>query len=190
VAVADLADNQLATFFDGTLTLDDDAAGHGWFIDTSPGDDREFFRGGAVMTAKPQGQAAGRIDMLSVLAHELGHAMGLGHADGGVMAETLLPGQRAVPERWYGATEGLPSAAAALGPRPAIDWSQEASQARTLAPATRHTLAGGTALRSAVPTWQERFTTELGAASAARPNAALKVTLTPAPELAERVSML
>src|SRR5262249_10303470 len=58
-----------------------DAAGWGWFTDASPG-------------ATP---AAGRMDLLTVVEHELGHVL-FGVQDGtGLMEATLAPGIRLFP---------------------------------------------------------------------------------------------
>ena len=72
------------------ITVDSDAAGWGWFTDASTGSDRLFPNGNA-LAGSP---AAGRIDLVSVLEHELGHALGLEHKDGGVMDASLAPGVR------------------------------------------------------------------------------------------------
>jgi hypothetical protein len=52
----------------GIVLIDDDAAGHGWFVDATPGDDAEFSSGGAV---------EGKVDLLTAVMHELGHELGL-----------------------------------------------------------------------------------------------------------------
>jgi hypothetical protein len=75
---------------DRTIILDSDAAGYGWFIDATASDDSEF----AV-----NGTAAGDMDLLSVVMHEMGHILGFGHQTAneqlsGIMAEYLTAGTR------------------------------------------------------------------------------------------------
>ena len=79
------------------IALDATAAGHGWFIDYTPTSTREF-----LPTSNPNEwvaaglEAEGKMDMLTVLLHEYGHALGLDHtADAhDFMAATLQPGVR------------------------------------------------------------------------------------------------
>jgi hypothetical protein len=119
VRVASLGGTTLGLALGNTIWLDDDAAGWGWFVDPTPASDAEFQRPGN------QGEE-GRIDLLSVLAHEFGHLLGLGHDDGGVMREELAVGQRATPARGtleapppYGATWVDVALALDVGRRPA-----------------------------------------------------------------------
>jgi hypothetical protein len=63
-----------------TIFLDSNAQGYGWFIDPTPGQDAEF----PVQVAKTEeratsGPAAGEMDLLTVMMHEMGHF--LGHED-------------------------------------------------------------------------------------------------------------
>src|SRR5262249_8689411 len=91
VQITDLPGAFLGLASVGTILVDLNAAGHGWFIDPPPGDDSEF------VTPGDQGEQ-GRMDLLTVLMHELGHQLGYEHTDGdGLMAETLAPGVRRVP---------------------------------------------------------------------------------------------
>jgi hypothetical protein len=98
VQIADLPGAVLAQFEQGVLTLDATAAGWGWFIDSSPEESSEFDSTGVAISPT----AAGRIDLLSVLVHELGHATG--HADvqdsehaEEVMTNLLSTGTRRLP---------------------------------------------------------------------------------------------
>jgi hypothetical protein len=55
-----------------TITLSPDAAGHGWFVDQTPESNDEFLPTAdpTVLIAKEGSDAAGRMDMLSVLLHQ------------------------------------------------------------------------------------------------------------------------
>jgi hypothetical protein len=76
IRIADLDGLTLGFAEDRVIVLDRDAAGWGWSLDPRA----------AV--------SAGRIDLLTVLVHELGHVLGLTHADSGLMFEALAPGVR------------------------------------------------------------------------------------------------
>ncbi len=148
VRLADLPGQQLGAYQDGAILIDSDAAGHGWFVDGTPGDDAEFAVGALVLRAG-SGPAEGRIDLLSVLAHEFGHAAGLDHHDVGLMADRLEAGTRTLaapppldqrpasvvgladPFAWSGAVPApnpLP-----VAPSPLIDWGVKRSD-RTARP--------------------------------------------------------
>jgi hypothetical protein len=83
------------------ITLDATAAGYGWFVDPTPSQDSEFRRHlptGAEM-ATPSSVAFGHMDLLTVITHEIGHVLGLDHADSvtfNVMGEDLEAGTREV----------------------------------------------------------------------------------------------
>jgi len=88
VEVRDLGGSTLGLGSLNTIVLDDDAAGLGWFVDTTPLDDVEF--GGNASAV------AGQYDLLSTVMHELGHSLGLTDVSAGnsLMTGTLTPGTR------------------------------------------------------------------------------------------------
>jgi subtilisin-like proprotein convertase family protein/streptogramin lyase len=88
VQIADLGGATLGLAAGNTIWLDDNAAGWGWFVDPTPWDDSEF------LTPGDQGEQ-NRMDLLTVLEHELGHLLGFDHEEGGVMDDTLAAGTRA-----------------------------------------------------------------------------------------------
>jgi hypothetical protein len=83
------------------ITLDTNAAGYNWFIDATPADNSEFLPTSNPNegVAKAGSAAAGKMDMLSVLLHEYGHALGIDHSANGhdFMATTLTAGVRRLP---------------------------------------------------------------------------------------------
>ena len=84
-----------------TITLDTNAAGHGWFIDATPGDNSEYLAtsDANVWIAKPGSAADGKMDMLSVLLHEYGHALGFERSadTSDFMSASLVAGERRLP---------------------------------------------------------------------------------------------
>jgi Ca2+-binding RTX toxin-like protein len=76
-----------------TITVDINGAGYGWFIDRTPNQDREFVNN----VASEDSDAYGKMDLLSVLIHEIGHYLGFDHDDSDVLAlmdSDLDAGQR------------------------------------------------------------------------------------------------
>ncbi|HEU0099004.1 MAG TPA: cadherin-like domain-containing protein [Allosphingosinicella sp.] len=78
VSVADMMGVQIGGASAGIIQIDNDAAGYGWFVDSTPGDDSEFTGSGDRLFAAAGSGASGRVDLLTVLIHELGHQIGLG----------------------------------------------------------------------------------------------------------------
>jgi len=84
------------------ITLDSTAAGHGWYVDPTPLDNTDDYLPTSnpnIWQAKAGSAAEGKMDMLSVLLHEYGHALGLEHSADArdFMATTLQPGERRLP---------------------------------------------------------------------------------------------
>jgi hypothetical protein len=121
--VEDLPGLTLAQVDGNTITLDLDAAGNGWFIDTSLSDDSEYrmrLDDGA-LAATRNSYAYGRIDLLTVLEHELGHVLGFNHDDAttyAVMDDELAAGVRYALVDGPGANEAGASTAPAIQPAP------------------------------------------------------------------------
>jgi|GEM_PF-3578811 len=90
VQIVNLGGATLGMASGNTITLDDNAAGWGWFVDPTPHDDSEF------ITPGNQGEQH-RMDLLTVLEHELGHLLGFDHQATGVMEDTLATGTRETP---------------------------------------------------------------------------------------------
>src|SRR3546814_13208214 len=77
-SVENFGSGALATYSDGVITIDDDAAGVGWFIDLTPAESSEFAASAThILSANGASAAEGRIDLLTVLTHEIGHQFGL-----------------------------------------------------------------------------------------------------------------
>ncbi len=115
IRIDDLPGSDLGSAGDGIIRLDRDAAGYGWFVDPTPADDAEFVPGAE------HSPAAGRVDLLTVVAHELGHALGLDSDGGnGVMGEFLPTGVRRLPIARGAAVTAEPIAWVAPAKRPCL----------------------------------------------------------------------
>lgn len=134
-SVADLPGIHLGSASANGIQIDSDGAGFGWFLDATPGDDVEFAGTGTARTGIG-GAAASRIDLLTVVLHELGHAIGL--------ADTYA--ESAQTDLLYGyITPGvrrLPADGQALGAQPGT----VAAEAFALAPTLIGTLPAGRAV--------------------------------------------
>ncbi len=80
------------------ITIDDNAAGFGWFVDKTPRDDKEFTK--AISKSERVAPGMTRMDLLTVVMHEMGHILGLPDIDDdhstGVMTDVIAAGTRRV----------------------------------------------------------------------------------------------
>ena len=77
VEIVDLPNGLLGQYVgQHTIQIDVDASGYGWFVDSTPWDDVEFAAqpGTNDLSALPGTSAAGRVDLLTAVLHELGHS--------------------------------------------------------------------------------------------------------------------
>ncbi|HSP28230.1 MAG TPA: Calx-beta domain-containing protein, partial [Ilumatobacteraceae bacterium] len=94
IVIGDLPGRKLADTMGSTITIDADAAGWGWNL-------------------TPGVPSPGRIDLLSVLLHEVGHVLGFEHTAGGLMAGEIEAGT----QLWIGSLStvgALPAVAMVL----------------------------------------------------------------------------
>jgi VCBS repeat-containing protein len=104
--VADLPGATVADETPGHITVDVNAAGHGWFVDPTPGDNFEFTHAanaaGTDLFTDPASAAAGHLDLLTAVSHEMGHVLGLPDGTSAsdvhdLMYISLADGERHVP---------------------------------------------------------------------------------------------
>jgi len=119
IALTDFSGTTLGTTSGSTILIDADAAGYGWFVDLTPArnDGFRLRADGGMLAATPRSEAFGRMDLLTAVMHEIGHALGFSHADAAqysVMHDALGAGTRytlAAPRfdfdaRWDGGSSG------------------------------------------------------------------------------------
>ena len=106
--IVDFSDLTLGRAFEGTILIDADAAGYGWFVDSTPEDDLEFTLQNeeGELAADPSSAAYDDMDLLTVVMHELGHVLGLEDLDPDthdLMSETLDAGVRQLADDYIDA---------------------------------------------------------------------------------------
>jgi hypothetical protein len=93
ISIGSLPPGWLGAYVSGSIVLDPTADGDGWFVDPTDA----AFAPGSQETALPGSAAAGQVDTLTVVMHEMGHALSLPDEMVGVMSESLAPGTRNLP---------------------------------------------------------------------------------------------
>jgi hypothetical protein len=101
VQVTDLPAGYLGMAYPNVIQLDRTAAGVGWYIGATPADNSEFrtLLPGKELVALGGSPAFGKVDLLTVVEHELGHLFGFNESPDAtsVMAEYLGTGVRKLP---------------------------------------------------------------------------------------------
>lgn len=99
--LTDLPDAMLGAATTTTILIDVNAAGYGWFVDNTPFDSSEFsLNADGDLIAGAGSAAFGQMDLLTVMLHEMGHALGHDHADDhdSLMSDALDASERHLPE--------------------------------------------------------------------------------------------
>jgi fimbrial isopeptide formation D2 family protein/uncharacterized repeat protein (TIGR01451 family) len=104
--ITDLGDAYLGSSGADYVVFDRKGAGHGWFVDPTPLDDKAFPTAASptLLYADTHGAPAGHIDLLTAVMHEMGHRLGLPdtsaslHRDS-IMYEALSVGERRLPAK-------------------------------------------------------------------------------------------
>jgi len=105
IDVAPMSGTELGLATAGHITLDNNAGGLGWFVDPTPFDNAEFANvvSNTHGFANPTEAAAGHVDLLTTVMHELGHQIGLVDlydvtAQNDLMYGALETGERRLPD--------------------------------------------------------------------------------------------
>ena len=100
VVIADLPGSYLGEAIESQnqIYIDSNAAGYGWFVDPTPGSDEEFVASPSANQLRAvDPRAVDRIDLLTVVEHELGHVAGFDDLD--ALANNLMSGTLGVGVR-------------------------------------------------------------------------------------------
>jgi hypothetical protein len=102
--VANMGGGVLANTVGKSITIDSGAAGFGWFVDPTPMSDGEYaFKAhSSDLVARAGTLAAGHMDLLTVVEHELGHILGIADSMSGpdnLMTQGLSAGMRRLPDK-------------------------------------------------------------------------------------------
>ena len=176
--VVDLAGLELARIEGDVIYIDATAAGHGWFVDDTPFGDTEFrVKTSDGLRATAASDAYDKIDLLTVLMHEIGHALGYAHdyavtGASALMSEALDTGVRYIdfiaPGRLVSSGK---AGEQARGSQPVmIDWS-------ALFDTGLDDDAEWVEDDFALDRWQERFVTGLGNSANVKQVKGLRITL-------------
>jgi len=181
IEVGDLPDNMIGATVGDMIVIDPTAAGWGWFVDATPGDNSEFATrlNDSAILANGDSPAAGRMDLLSTVLHEMGNVMGFAEDLGeDVTGMVLSAGERRLPVAdapipvFPGAAATI-SAPESAGPitlnigTPSIKWTNAATPPRVDATAQS-------------PAWMSDFVTNLGQdQDGLKPNSGMKIKAGP-----------
>ena len=153
IEIGNLPGLELGSTHDGVITISANAAGWGWFVDPTPGDNSEFALHASddVFYATPGSAAYRHMDLLSTVLHEMGNAMGFAEDHGqDVTGMTLSAGERRLPGDFDAMAFNLKSESASPAHGAASPWTATGS------PADIHTPpAGKTASAPASIDWTQ-----------------------------------